>query len=209
MLEVKGLSCLRNEQAIFSKLNFSAVSGTVLQICAGNGVGKTSLLKIIAGLISPSSGQVLWQKTDIRNNYPEFCSELSFVSHQHNLHPLLTAAQNLQLLCNLNSTQLISKTQILEALEFMCVGHKANIQCAEISAGQAQRVSLARLYISTARLWLLDEPFTNLDEQAKEILLQLCARQLLAGGIIIVATHHEFLLNNVAQQVLFLEDYVS
>jgi len=196
MLEVIGLSCSRNDNVLFSNLNFNLAPGEALHISAANGVGKTSLLKIIANLLPASSGRI------------SGCDSLLYLGHKNNLHPALSALANLKYLCAINAVNpLPTSQQLLAALQFADLNFQADIACEELSAGQCQRINLARLFLSQAKLWLLDEPFTNLDVASKTLYQTLCAAHLAAGGMLVIATHADFALPNKIFNTLHLSAY--
>lgn len=187
MLEVNQLSFSRNDTALFSNLSFALSAGQALHILASNGVGKTTLLKIIAGLLPVVSGEV------------KLTAAICYLGHKNNLHPALSPLENLRFL-NPNSVG-----DLYNALQFINLLPQQNTLCAELSAGQLQRVSIARLYLSSAKLWLLDEPTVNLDLTSKKLLLNLCTQHLAKGGGVIMATHN---LLDIQGNILQLENYV-
>jgi len=194
MLEVIGLACSRNDVVLFSNLSFQVAAGVAVQLRAANGSGKTTLLKTIAGLLPAAVGKIAVH------------GSLIFLGHNANLHPTLSARENLAFLSTLTpSNSKITNQQLDQALAFCNLTQQRNTPCAELSAGQRQRVNLARLYLSAAKLWLLDEPFANLDQTAQKLVLQLCAKHLSNTGALLVASHHEVIMPEA--QLLDLEKY--
>lgn len=173
MIEITDLQCVRNEQILFQKISFKLNSGEALQILGPNGIGKSTLLRAIA----------------LRQQRGSFC----YIGHQHNLHLALTVTENLHFLQTLlpNNSNDTENTLNL-ALKYFSMQHFANKPSSELSAGQLQRVSLARLCFTTTKLWLLDEPAANLDVDAQQLFISLCEQHLQNGGIIICATHNSF-----------------
>jgi heme exporter protein A len=194
MLEVVGLYCSRNDNVLFSDLNFILTPGDILQILAANGVGKTTLLKIIAGLFPVAAGKIL-------NN-----NSLIFLGHKNNLHPALSMFENLKFLSAIHSNTL-TRQQLTTALHFAGLSAVQNIVCGELSAGQCQRINLALLYVTNAKLWLLDEPFINLDSQGRAACTELIAKHVTNGGMLIIATHTDLKLTNKSVKILELEKY--
>lgn len=195
MLEVIGLACSRNDVVLFSNLTFQVTAGVALQLKAANGIGKTTLLKTIAGLLPVVVGKVVVHDS------------LMFLGHKINVHQSLSARENLLFLSSLSNTHAkITEWQLDQALEFVALNKHQNIPCCELSAGQLQRINLARLYLSTAKLWLLDEPFINLDQAAKDLFRQLCTKHLSRNAAVLLASHHEATIAEA--QFLYLENYV-
>lgn len=197
MLEVIGLSCSRNDNVVFRDLNFNLTQGAALHIRAGNGVGKTTLLKIIAGLLQPTSGSAQTNCTKI------------YLGHTHNLHPALSPHDNLKFLAAIHGcNHSLAPENLMAALSFADLTAQQHMPCAELSAGQCQRVNIARLYLSNAKLWLLDEPFTNLDVESYTRLNNLCSKHLNAGGLLVLATHSVTEILTYPFTTLYLDQYV-
>jgi heme exporter protein A len=194
MLQVIGLSAVRNERSLFSKVTFDLLAGTALQIQAPNGFGKTTFLKMLAQIYPAPPASI------------HYAGERLFLGHKTNLHPALSVRVNLEFLHAL-SAKADSKTDYIAALDFAGLKRQQDQACEELSAGQCQRVNLARLYLSSAKLWLLDEPFTNLDLAGKKLLIDLCKQHLAASGMIIFATHSEHELVDLNTNKLYLENY--
>lgn len=196
MLEVIGISGSRNDNVLFKNLNFTLSDGQALQINAANGVGKTTLLKIIAGLLPIAAGKIT---TDYSALY---------LGHNSNLHPALSVQANLKFLHLLNSRSSSVNSQHMQlAIQNAGINKQLYTAGEELSAGQAQRVNLARLYLAQEKLWLLDEPFVNLDNNAKLILTNLLIKHLLSGGALIIASHNQIELAGVVVGSLYLEQY--
>ncbi len=197
MLEVVGLTCSRNDRVLFKDLCFKINPGSGLQICAANGAGKTSLLKIIAGILPKTHGQV------------HATGAIFYLGHRQNIHPALTSLQNLQYLHSLNSTveSLEQNTDhpIQQALAFVSLTAEQHTLCGQLSAGQQHRLNLARLHLSAAKIWLLDEPFANLDSVGQLLLLDLLTKHLAAGGILVFAAHTKNSLAGI--QAIELSNY--
>jgi heme exporter protein A len=192
VIQVSNLSCARNEQALFNNLSFNVKAGHALQIVGNNGVGKSTLLKILAGLLQPEAGAIKFAE-----------AEINYIGHAHNLHPDLTVAQNLQFILKLAENQ----TDIAECLMHLQMQHKAKVACRELSAGQLQRVSLSRLVGCANKIWLLDEPLANLDQAGCALFTALCVAHLNVGGAIIVATHKLMELSAHICNILELGDH--
>lgn len=188
MLSVKDLYCERDERVLFSQLSFTVERGTLWQIQGSNGSGKTTLLRILAGLNSEHSGEIFWQGHRRRDVQPEFHQALFFLGHSPAINRTLTPMQNLRWFCALQG--FADDNAIRAALAEQGLRGYEDIPCYQMSAGQQRRVSLSRLSLSQAPLWILDEPFTALDRQGVAELEQRISRQAQAGGAVILTTHH-------------------
>jgi heme exporter protein A len=188
MIEITDLRCVRNEEILFQKVSFVVNPGEALQILGPNGIGKSTLLRAIAARQRPGS----------------FC----YIGHKHNLHSALTVSENLHFLQALlphNSKD--NAGSLHAALEYFGMQRSANKPSHELSAGQLQRVSLARLALTTAKLWLLDEPAANLDAAAQQLFISLCERHLRNAGMIICATHNIFEFSAANATIIRLQEY--
>lgn len=214
-LEARSLGCQRGDRRLFSKLNFRLNPGEVLELRGSNGSGKTSLLRILGGLSEPAEGEVRWQNHPIAERRIEYLSGLSYVGHAHALKADLTAAENLgfhqALRSHLGVQEATSAVSIKEALQAVGFTYKqmSRLPCRQLSAGQQKRVALARLLLANARLWLLDEPLTALDDGSVVRVEGLIADHVRAKGMLVVATHRP--LNHVGYRAteLRLDGVVS
>lgn len=179
----------RNDEPLFSDLALSVASGQVLQVEGRNGSGKTTLLRILCGLTLPTAGAVHWNGRALRSVYPEFVTDLCYVGHLPGLKGELTAVENLTFFGAGRRVRAgVSPEAALERLGLPPECEEA--PCRRLSAGQQRRVALARLLITQARLWVLDEPFTALDPEGRATVEVLLADHLKAGGLAVVTTHH-------------------
>lgn len=188
LLEGRSLFCERDDRVLFSGLNFSLHGGELMQVQGSNGSGKTTLLRILCGLNSNYEGELFWQGTPIDEDRESFLASLLYLGHRVGVNKILTARENLRWSCALHGS--VSDQAIEDALATLGLAGYADIACRNMSAGQQQRVSLARLLISPARLWVLDEPFTTLDVRGVKALEQLLAEHAARGGAVLVTTHH-------------------
>lgn len=179
----------RNDEPLFSDLELSVLPGQVLQIEGRNGSGKTTLLRILCGLTLPTGGEVRWREQNIRAAYPDFVTNLCYVGHLPGVKGELTPLENLEFFrAGRQQRTGVSAEQALERLELPVECEE--VPCRRLSAGQQRRVALARLLLTEARLWILDEPFTALDPQGRDTVERLLAEHLAAGGLAVVTTHH-------------------
>jgi heme exporter protein A len=190
MLEVRDLECVRGDHRLFRGLNFTLHEGELLHLRGSNGSGKTSLLRTICGLMMPVEGQVLWQGKNIRTVREDYFKDLIYLGHLGAIKGELTAYENLRLACQLAGLP-VSEDNLLKALAKMGLARREDLPTKVLSAGQKRRVALAKLVAHQARLWVLDEPFNALDVGAVDLLKQLIADQVRAGGMVILTTHQE------------------
>ncbi|MDB5811273.1 MAG: heme exporter ATP-binding protein CcmA [Betaproteobacteria bacterium] len=191
MLATKQLECIRGERRLFSGLSFDAPPGTLLEVRGANGSGKTSLLRILCGLLQPAAGTIFWSGSDIHTLDDEFRARLTYLGHLSGVKDELTAYENLRF-CATAGGLTTSTAAVDAALHRLGLGKFRDSPCRTLSQGQRRRVALARLCLAAARpLWILDEPFTALDAAALAVIKNLIELQLAAGGIVVLTTHQE------------------
>lgn len=199
LLEVRQLYCERDDRVLFDDLNFALNAGEVLQIEGANGSGKTTLLRILSGLTGNYEGDIFWHGEPRAQVRESFNRSLLYFGHQPGVKAILTPLENLQWYSAMHPA--IDAERVMEALEQVGLKGYEDVPCHTLSAGQNRRVSLARLYLSDAPLWILDEPFTAIDKQGvsqKERLIQHHADQ---GGAVILTTHHELSLGERLRRI--------
>jgi heme exporter protein A len=194
---------VRGDRRLFSGLNFSLSSGTFAQLTGPNGSGKTSLLRILCGLLAAAEGEVRWQGANIRALGEEYFTFTSYLGHRHGIKDELTAVENLRISNALNGIE-ISEQRALSVLQTMGLAGRESLPARLLSEGQRRRVALARLIVCGTTLWLLDEVLTSLDKAAVALIRSLIEEHLADGGIAIVATHQEFELKSSSVQRLEL-----
>jgi len=186
-LIVSDLTCQRGYKELFSNISFELDPGEILEISGVNGSGKTSLLKIIAGLNSAESGRLSINKNEV-GSY-EYQSEIMYLGHLPALSPELNCIENLDYLGQLNN---ISSNQALdEALINVGLKNFEYEYVSNLSAGQKRRVVLSALFITQAKVWLLDEPFTALDTDGINVIETQITKHCDDGGICILTTHQQ------------------
>lgn len=188
MLSIANLGCERDERVLFEGLGFDVAAGTLMQIQGANGSGKTTLLRILAGLNSEYTGEIMWQGRPCREVREEFRQSLFYLGHSPAINRTLTPLQNLRWFCALQG--FTDEQAIHAALDELGLAGYAAIPCYQMSAGQQRRVSLSRLSLTRAPLWIMDEPFTALDRQGVMQLEARLQRHAAAGGAVILTTHH-------------------
>lgn len=191
MLEAADLQCVRGERTLFSGLDLRLREGELLRIAGANGSGKTSLLRILCGLLAPARGSVRWRGEDIRRLREEFWGNLVYIGHANAIKDDLTAAENLAIACTLRGHQ-VAPRALREALDQLGIADSERRPARVLSQGQRRRVALARLVLSgQAAVWILDEPFTALDAGAVEIVRALIAEHVERGAAVVYTTHFE------------------
>jgi heme exporter protein A len=188
LLEVSQLHLWRGDRHLLRGLTFSLQSGQLLQLLWPNGTGKTSLLRCLAGFVHAEQGQISWNGTPVQKDRDAFNWELAYLGHESALKGDLTATENLRYACGLRARH--DGARLRATLEQTGQGQiDPALPVRSMSAGQKRRVALARLALWEARLWLLDEPVTNLDAAGQAVFAGLLGTHLAAGGLAIVATH--------------------
>ena len=174
---------------MFSDVSVSLESGDILQVEGPNGCGKTTLLRIITTALSASSGQLLWQGTDISRVRQDYLQNLLFLGHLPGLKQSLSPEENLIWWRRLNSNN--DSLNNLDVLAQMGLRGYEDVPCFNLSAGQQRRAALARLLITEAPLWVLDEPFAAIDKQGVRELELLLTAHAEQGGMTILSTHQD------------------
>jgi heme exporter protein A len=187
LLEARGLECIRNDAVLFSDLDFVLGSGEILQIDGANGSGKTSLIRILCGLAQAEQGEVRWCGQDIQGFRSEFLQDLVYVAHTNGIKIDLTPLENLRVVQALSTK---ANGRVLEeALAKVGLLDYADLPAANMSSGQRRRLALARLLVTDTRLWVLDEPFTSLDEASKQLVINMIIGHVDSGRSVILTTH--------------------
>jgi heme exporter protein A len=201
LLAARGLRFTRNDQPVFGPLDFSVEAGEALLVQGANGSGKTTLLRVLAGLLQADAGRI---EIDGRAAAPVLRARaLAYLGHLPALKADLGARENLEFLCGLHGRR---RGQSLEsAMAIVGLAGYGDALARQLSAGQKKRLSLARLWLSPAPLWLLDEPYANLDLEGIELVNRMVQAQLRAGGAALVTTHGAYAAPPVRTRMLQLE----
>lgn len=187
-LEAVALSCERDWRLLFERLDLQVAEGQMLQIAGPNGSGKTSLLRLLSGLMQPTGGEVRLNGRNLESQRDELARNLLWIGHAAGIKGLLTPEENLTWLCALH--QPATREAIWQALEAVGLRGFEDVPCHTLSAGQQRRVALARLYLAPPPLWILDEPFTALDKHGVAQLEHHLATHCEQGGMVVLTTHH-------------------
>lgn len=195
LLEARQIHCERDDRPLFSRLDLVVRSGELWRIAGPNGAGKTTLLRILAGLNATFDGELLWRGQPVHRVKPEYQANLLFLGHEAGVTPSLTAYENLAGWQAMRAP--VVADDINQALADAGLAGYEELPAAQLSAGQQRRVALARLYLSRAPLWILDEAFTAVDRDAVEQLESLLYNRVRAGGAVVLTTHHRLGLDGL------------
>lgn len=196
VISVKNLSCTRGDNQLFDAVNFDVSEGQCLHVTGPNGCGKTSLLRLIAGINFVEGGQIDWNQSNATNN-AEFYAKSAYIAHKEGLKNELTAIENLRYYQYLDGGN--DEVALDDILEKMGILQCADLLAQQLSFGQRRRLSFARLLLADFTLWILDEPFTGIDQSGRELIESLCVKHLQKGGLIIM-THHQSLVDSPLNQ---------
>lgn len=210
MLQAQNLSCIRGERHLFEQVSFTVQAGGLLYIVGENGAGKSSLLKILAGLSQPEDGKIVWQGQALTTDKSSYFDKLFYIGHLNAIKEDLSAHENLLLWPY--SHQLIDLNDaVSRALSAVNLQRQAHLPARLLSQGQKRRLALARLWMVTdtspsAFLWILDEPFAALDSVMTEVLAKHISQHLQRGGIAIVTTHQPVAIDALETQTYRLRE---
>ena len=185
----------RGDRHVLRGVSLEVHPGELMHVSGPNGTGKTTLLRVVCGLLRPEKGSVVWQGRSITATAAEYQSALAYASHEPALKSDLTALENLRFTVGLKRR--VTAVELRSSLDRTGVAHCADLPARVLSAGQRRRVAMARVLAFRADIWLLDEPFTNLDASGSSLLSALLAEHVGQGGLALVVAHHDL---NVAAQ---------
>jgi len=198
---LQSVSCVRGGKTLFSNLDLKIKPGTILRISGDNGSGKSSLLRILCGLLAPQSGEVIWGDQAIYKDRDQFHSELIYLGHIPALKADFTALENLISLALLGG-QVTTAKEALQALSAAGLADQAHRVVRTLSQGQKQRIALARLRLPQPKsLWILDEPFNALDQKSNQLLQSLLVGHVKHGGIVALSSHQTLSMDDEPQVV--------
>lgn len=192
-LQVKNLSCWRNDQVLFEELNLSLTPGSVLFLEGENGSGKTSLLRILCGFRLADDGEILWNDQST-SKLPEYFENISFVGHKNGIKDELTVEENLNLMRSMATASDIKTDEVLKQIGLF---KKSDVLSRLLSAGQKRKLALARLMMTNNSFWVLDEPFTSLDKASVVFFETLIKKHIARGGMLILTSHHDIDLSGL------------
>lgn len=191
-LSAENLTLIRGERCLFEGLDFALESGALLLLEGRNGCGKTSLMRAIAGMLSLETGEIFWKDQPVSRQRQEFHGSLVWLAHRTGLKGDLTLVENLDFERALRPQ---SSRDIEEVYERLGIARLKKLILRSLSAGQQRRVALARMLLADVPLWLMDEPFTNLDREGRALVMELVEEHLARGGLCVMAAHQDVEVN--------------
>ncbi len=192
------LTLIRGERCLFENVGFALGPGQLLLLKGRNGSGKTSLLRALLGLLEPETGAIQWDGEPIAEVRQAYCRALVWMAHRVGLKADLTLVENLLFESSLRPFDYADFDAVLERLG---LNRLKKLPVRFLSAGQQRRVGLARMLLADAPLWLMDEPFTNLDADGRQLVVDVLDEHLAAGGLCVIATHQDVVVDAPTQKV--------
>lgn len=197
-LEADSLTLFRGDRCLFDGLDFALTEGSLLLLEGQNGSGKTSLLKAVVGMLEPEAGEIRWNGAPIRRVRQAFAGSLVWMAHRVGFKADLTLVENLRFEMALRPGSGRDFEEVLERLGLLRL---TKLPLRSLSAGQQRRVGLARMLLSGAPLWLMDEPFTNLDRAGRGLVLEIVTEHLGRGGLCAMAAHQSVEIDVPTQRI--------
>jgi len=201
MLSIDNVSAAKGSTTLIENLSFTVMEGSYTELHGANGCGKTTLLEIIAGFENPVRGDVKWCGEPVKNLWEDYRVSVLYVGHENALKPNLPVIQSLKLWSELEDAELA----LFATIEALNLHDLLDLPAKNLSAGQKRRIALARLFLGRRLIWLLDEPFTNLDDYFSDIIKTAIASKVASGGIVISALHQNSGIKGM--QKINLHDY--
>ena len=190
MLAATNLECVRGSRSLFSGISFTLHTGRLLQIDGVNGSGKTSLLRMVCGLLQPARGEILWHGQITRKLREQYHADVAYLGHANGVKDELSALENLRVSTRLAGEK-ASDEDAYKALWRLGLEWREHLPAKVLSQGQKRRVALARLLLTRKPLWLLDEPVASVDAAAVSVLESMLETHLTQGGMVMLTTHQE------------------
>jgi len=203
LFEARAINAWRGDRHILRDVSFTIHPGEFLKVTGPNGVGKTTLLRVICGLLPAETGDLHWRGQSVRGRRDEFNAEMAYLGHLNSLKADLTARENLKFLAGLRES--LTAEDIDAALDRVGILSRGDLPARSLSAGQKRRLALARLVVANAAFWVLDEPVTNLDVAGIELVEELIHEHVSAGGLVIAAAHQRLMDDAIFLRRLELE----
>lgn len=203
LLDARSLHIWRGEKHLLRGVSFTLCAGELLHVTGPNGVGKSTLLRAVCGLIPLEEGEIFWLGKALNHRDEAFDAQLAYLAHTNALKSDLTAEENLRF--ELSLRRKLTGDEIPHSLSLVNIAHCAQLPMRVLSAGQRRRLALARVLLCKAKLWILDEPTTNLDTAGVSMVEGLMDGHLKSGGAIITAAHHGLLAGHASVRRLELQ----
>lgn len=200
MLSASGLACVRGDRRLFSDVSFDLSPGEWLHVEGSNGAGKTSLLRIVAGLLHAPEGEIRWDGRPVKEVRDEYHEALLYLGHAPSIKEDMTPLENLRTTAAIAGRQL-DEGAAMTALRRIGLKGREHLPARVLSQGQKRRVALARLLVSGAKLWILDEPFVALDVAAVAMLGGLIGEHLAENGMVLLTSHQEMKLSGAGRSL--------
>lgn len=188
LLNADNLTLFRGDRCLFQRLNFALNEGEAILVQGPNGSGKTSLLRAVAGLLDLETGEIRWRDQAVLSSRQAYHAELGWFAHRTGCKGDLSLAENLRIDAGLRALDLDRLDEVLDRLQLTRI---RDLPFRSLSAGQQRRVGLARLLLGSTRLWLMDEPLTNLDGDGQALVVELLAEHLQRAGVCLLASHQD------------------
>tara|TARA_R110000868_G_scaffold410614_2_gene699253 strand:- start:463 stop:1122 length:660 start_codon:yes stop_codon:yes gene_type:complete len=202
VLSVTNLSVVKRDRLLFENLNFAVEQGGLLYVKGQNGAGKTSMLRVLAGLVVADSGEVFFSQQNIQDCRENYHQNLVYFGHKLGINQTLSAVENLQYWCKQHQVAIPVDTIFSTLVQLNLVGLE-DMPVANLSAGQQRRVALARFWFKQdAKLWILDEPFTALDTQGIDLLSKQITKFLSGGGAVVMTSHQALRLDYPTDELI-------
>lgn len=195
----RSLCLFRGDRCLIQDLDFTVQEAEMLVVEGPNGIGKTSLLRGIAGLLDFESGDLLWNGDSVRDHYQTFRADLVWFAHRVGFKGDLNLQENLSFESGLRTTANARRDEVLERLGLSGI---SNLPFRSLSAGQQRRGALARMLLSTAKLWILDEPLTNLDKEGQALVIAIIEAHIRQGGLCLAASHQPLEIDGATRRVM-------
>jgi heme exporter protein A len=186
-LSVDRVDFWRGDRQVLAGVSVAVSAGECVHVLGPNGSGKTTLLRIVAGLLTPEQGAIAWGGMDTHAHRDEFCAAACYLAHSDGLKPEFTARENLAFDAGLRRR--LADAEIADSLSQVGLSHAHDQLVSTMSAGQRRRLAMARVMLAAAPLWILDEPYTNLDSGGAALVAAVIGRHLDAGGGALIAAH--------------------
>ncbi len=203
-LSFSKLGCVKGGRQLFKNVDYRLEAGHWLYVAGANGVGKTSLLRMVCGLASIESGDILWNDIPIHAQREAYRQDLCYLGHLNGLQESMTVDENLAFTSALGGIA-PAPSQTQEVMQRFGLRGRGRQLVRHLSQGQKRRVALSRLALSPARLWVLDEPYVAMDESGVQLLADLIASHLKSGGLAVLTSHQRVPIGEIPAQMLELE----